>query len=465
MVSEAFKINIDKLLKNPKIKKLMQRLGVKKSQSQEGALRILNYFARNPAALAAFKKVALESISEAKKKVDIANLSVGNTYKDSKGYPVKIVDISGSGSSWKITYQDGHGKKKIVRTSLDKGINLYEGNLPSNIQKWIRDRGPKPSKDVKMIGKWVKKLTGHEISGGVAIGKNYNTLVLDIEHQDAAIHYDTTSGEIKLYKKKIRSFNDFKKVFQAANESINEISTLGVSGLKSFAKKHKYSVRSKKSGGRVPLMYLSKDGKQFGPFDPTITTKKYLLKKLGLNESVNEATDVNWSAEMMWKWVSKALKTAGIKEVKYVPMKSGWLGGKFVWGGFYTVQAEKRKDVLPFTVDKKGNVHLNVSPKKFIIGKIGKLPQVVKNLKDFKKSDLDVYESVNERTDRFNNVHAETKKELKAAVSKAMKEIAKGKNPRFDIINGRTGEMFGWVEGQEYHWQPGAIADALRELK
>jgi len=65
-------------------------------------------------------------ISEAKKKVDVASLSVGNTYTDSKGYPVKIVDIGGSGNTWKITYQDGHGKKKTVRTSLDKGINLYE---------------------------------------------------------------------------------------------------------------------------------------------------------------------------------------------------------------------------------------------------------------------------------------------------------------------------------------------------
>ena len=72
---------------------------------------------------------------------------------------------------------------------------------------------------------------------------------------------------------------------------------------------------------------------------------------------------------------------------------------------------------------------------------------------------------MNERTDRFNNVHAESKKELKAAMSEAMDQIAKGKNPGFDIINGRTGEMIGWIEGQEYHWQPNAIASALRELK
>ncbi len=90
-------------------------------------------------------------------------------------------------------------------------------------------------------------------------------------------------------------------------------------------------------------------------------------------------------------------------------------------------------------------------------------------VKDFKKTRMGTEfilgESISERTDRFNNVHAESKKELKAAISKAMDQIAKGKNPRFDIINSRTGEMIGWIKGQEYHWQPGAIADALRELK
>ena len=77
-------------------------------------------------------------MNEAKKKVPVEKLSVGNTYKDSRGYPVKIVDIStggdmrGGGSSWKITYKDSHGKKKIIKTSLRKGINLYESINESN---------------------------------------------------------------------------------------------------------------------------------------------------------------------------------------------------------------------------------------------------------------------------------------------------------------------------------------------
>ena len=57
---EAIEVDVDKLLKHPKIKTLIQKLGIKKSQSKEGALKILNYFATNPQALATFKKVDFE---------------------------------------------------------------------------------------------------------------------------------------------------------------------------------------------------------------------------------------------------------------------------------------------------------------------------------------------------------------------------------------------------------------------
>jgi hypothetical protein len=73
-------------------------------------------------------KVFEEFLNEAKKgkKVNLASLSVGNTYKDSKGFPVKIIKISGNGDRWKVTYRDDLGKEKTITTNLDKGINLYE---------------------------------------------------------------------------------------------------------------------------------------------------------------------------------------------------------------------------------------------------------------------------------------------------------------------------------------------------
>jgi|10_taG_2_1085330.scaffolds.fasta_scaffold04465_7 hypothetical protein len=74
--------------------------------------------------------------------------------------------------------------------------------------------------------------------------------------------------------------------------------------------------------------------------------------------------------------------------------------------------------------------------------------------------------SVIEDVDKQGNIHAKTKKELKAAIAKAMKIILSGKVPDFDIINGMTGEMIAWSEKKnEYIWQPSAIPYAERELK
>jgi hypothetical protein len=75
------------------------------------------------------------------------------------------------------------------------------------------------------------------------------------------------------------------------------------------------------------------------------------------------------------------------------------------------------------------------------------------------------YESINEDIVRGNEVHAKTKKELKAAIAKSMKEILAGKTPKYDIINGMSGEMIGWKDGKDYIWQPSAIPYAERELK
>jgi len=66
-------------------------------------------------------------LSEDKKdKVDISSLSIGNIYKDSKGYLVKVMDIAGTGDTYIITLKDQFGKEKILKGSLDKGVNLYK---------------------------------------------------------------------------------------------------------------------------------------------------------------------------------------------------------------------------------------------------------------------------------------------------------------------------------------------------
>jgi len=106
-------------------------------------------------------------------------------------------------------------------------------------------------------------------------------------------------------------------------------------------------------------------------------------------------------------FLDKALKKAGIRVVKFKPMKSGWVRGKNVFGAFYTVKAASGNDTLPFYIDKKGFIDLGVASEDFIVGRIDKFAQVVKNLKNFKKSDLDE-SKVNEALDidkAYNNLH------------------------------------------------------------
>ena len=91
----------------------------------------------------------------------------------------------------------------------------------------------------------------------------------------------------------------------------------------------------------------------------------------------------------------------------------------------------------------------------------GKIKESIIELREMIREEI---QKLNERIER-NEVHAETKKELKTAIARSMKEILSGKTPKYDIINGRSGEMIGWRDGNDYIWQPNAIPDAERELK
>ena len=288
-------------------------------------------------------------------------------------------------------------KNRIKGESVNEGLS---GSILTKVKK--------NSKDV--YGRTDYTADGNQMS--YYSGNNKYYIVFHGKKGEVTKYIDMP-GNVNKHDKAEKFFKDFIKKYDRTKklESVNE----GKFGKFDTGAAFKgngmtiYDRNQEKSGDYKNIAHISEDGK-LTIWDKNIKKEPKLMQSLkkisqefktSFKESVNEATfdstGIDWSGEMMWKWVSKALKSAGIKELKYTPMKSGWLGGKFVWGGFYKVQANKRTDVLPITVDKKGKLWLNVSPKKYIIGKIGQLPQVVYNLKDFKKSDLDVYESVNEK--------------------------------------------------------------------
>ena len=126
----------------------------------------------------------------------------------------------------------------------------------------------------------------------------------------------------------------------------------------------------------------------------------------------------------------------------------------------------KKIEVKDIGVDKHGGPTINGRS----ILKIRKMKspderrEAVNNILDAMKEKSLGEDPILERIER-DEVHAETKKELKTAIARSMKEILAGKTPKYDIINGRTGEMIGWKDGNDYVWQPNSIPDAERELK
>jgi len=168
-----------------------------------------------------------------------------------------------------------------------------------------------------------------------------------------------------------------------------------------------------------------------------------ILKKLKIKYKLKESA-VGEHHQAITKFILTALSKAGIKIRKVQMMKKSWLQGKYWYGGFFTVRAQSGNDVLPFYVDKKGNVNLQVSPKDYIIGKYPNMSTLVQNLKDFKKTDLD--ESVNESA-------------WTPAQEKAVKELDK----KFNKVIGKKGIEPYSVEASRM-WTSGGFRDEMKKI-
>jgi hypothetical protein len=108
-------------------------------------------------------------------------------------------------------------KEKVAQHK--QGIN--EANVPSNIAEFAKRKGV--SSLVKTVAGWAEKV-GKRIVGGTAIGKNYDTLILDMTYQGSEIRINTEYETIELYDEPVRTFAQFKSVYEEnqEEESVNE---------------------------------------------------------------------------------------------------------------------------------------------------------------------------------------------------------------------------------------------------
>lgn len=81
--------------------------------------------------------------------------------------------------------------------------------VPDNVVKFAKKKGV--SALVNKVANWAEK-SGKKIRGGTAIGKNYDTLILDLSYQDGAIYIDIPEGTIELYGEPVFDSKSFAKV-------------------------------------------------------------------------------------------------------------------------------------------------------------------------------------------------------------------------------------------------------------
>ena len=96
---------------------------------------------------------------------------------------------------------------------------LTEASVPSNIREFAKRKGV--SSLVNKVASWAKRV-GKRITGGTAVGRDYDTLVLDMGYQTSDIRIDCDEETVELYGEPVNSFADFKRVFEANSSRVEE---------------------------------------------------------------------------------------------------------------------------------------------------------------------------------------------------------------------------------------------------
>jgi len=86
-------------------------------------------------------------------------------------------------------------------------------SVPSNIMDFAKRKGSYAVNLVKKAATWAEK-AGKRISGGTAIGKNYDTIILDMKYQGSEIYISLNKETIELFGEEVTDAKSFAKVLQ-----------------------------------------------------------------------------------------------------------------------------------------------------------------------------------------------------------------------------------------------------------
>jgi hypothetical protein len=232
--TEAVQVNIDKILKNPKIKKLMKRLGIKTNKTEEAALKILNYLARNPHALTAVK-VAFESVKEERDyKAEYKKYGSSTT---SKKYRAELNQYNRK----KGTYGNGDGKDAS-----------HKGGKIVGFEKESTNRGRAEKSRLKKESVNEARSTNREWNKFEKAFGDFYTTVIKLGKANTKLTGDKTDEKIFLINF-TRNVGKFYSLMQSwvrgQNESVNEYD-LGLT----YKKGKTVKVTHKKSGKELVIV-------------------------------------------------------------------------------------------------------------------------------------------------------------------------------------------------------------------
>ena len=96
--------------------------------------------------------------------------------------------------------------------------NLEEAYVPENIKKFAQRKGV--TNIVNQVSRWAEK-AGMKIVGGTAIGKNYDTLILDLTYQGGEVRINCETEEIEVNGEPVDDYTSFLSAAEE-NETLNE---------------------------------------------------------------------------------------------------------------------------------------------------------------------------------------------------------------------------------------------------
>jgi len=220
--------------------------------------------------------------SDEKKKMNEASKGALNYFNDLKYYYQKAfryLDVE-EREEYKQLAKDFFSNlqidDKVRAVGLEENDQLTEAYVPQNIKEFAKRKGV--SRLVNTVAGWAEKV-GARITGGTAIGKYYNTLILDLGYQTGDIRIDCDEETVELYYEPVNSFAEFKNVFmeeesrkqaehdeetlrreQGLEETIREIVEtikLGQQLNEELCEKGKRYIKARQAAGEKSSAYLS----------------------------------------------------------------------------------------------------------------------------------------------------------------------------------------------------------------